>query len=518
MKKLAIFASLLILLSGTAFCAEKVFRFNNGAEPETIDPALMTGSPEITLAEAMFEGLLGYTPGTLDPEPGVAEKWEISEDGLTYTFHLRDAKWSNGQPITAEDFIYSWRRALDPKTAAEYAYQLWYIKNAAAFTKGELKDFEQVGVKAPDPKTIVVTLENPTAFFLELVAFPTYFPVNKACVEKFGNRWTRPENIVTNGPFVMKEWRAQDKIVFERNPKYWDAKTVKLDKIVAYAIVDDNTALRRYQTGELDWLRSLPEVQTAKLKDDPEFHKIVSLGTHFYRLNCKKKPFDDPRVRQAFAMAIDRDRICKFVLHGQWDPAETFVPPMKGYTSPAGLKYDPKKAAALLAEAGYPGGKGFPRVTLVFNTLKRHEQVAIAAQDMWKKTLGVDVNLVNQEWKVYLKTINDLDYDIGRSAWIGDYSDPNTFVDMFVTDGGNNRTGWSNKEYDALVAEAAKTADKAKRLKMLEQAESILLKEAPILPIYFDMNLGLVRKTVLGFKDNARNRHPFKHLDMKVEK
>ena len=476
----------------------------------------MTGVPEHTLAMALFEGLVTYHPETLAPEPGVAESWDISEDGLTYTFHLRQSAWSNGDPLVADDFLYSWRRVLEPETAAEYAYQLWYIKNAKAYTEGTLKDFSQVGVRVVDPHTFEVTLEQPTAYFLGLVAFETFMPVPKRCIERYGNRWTRPENIVSNGPFVLREWKPQARIVMQKNPFYWDAAAVRLDTIVAMPIANEETALLLYKTGGLDWLNSLPATLIPQLKKHPDYHKAPYLGTYFYRFNCTRKPFDDPRVRKAFDLALDKVKLCWFVLHGEYGPATSFVPPMlPPYESPEGLAYDPKRAAELLAEAGYPGGRGFPRVTLIYNTSKRHEDIAVVAQEMWREALGVDINLVNQEWKVYLQTTNRLDYDIARAAWIGDYMDPNTFLDMFVTNGGNNRTGWSNKRYDELIRTAAKTLDPARRNALLKDAEDILVnQELPIMPVFFYANLSLRRPGIKGFYENARDLHPFKYIDL----
>jgi len=495
---------------------QKTFTFNNGTEPETLDPALMTGVPEHRIAIALFEGLVTYHPETLAPAPGVAESWDISEDGLTYTFHLRESTWSNGVPITADDFLYSWRRALEPETAAEYAYQLWYIKNARAYTEGKLADFSQVGVRVTDPHTLEVTLEQPTPYFLGLVAFETFMPVPAECIEQHGNRWTRPGNIVSNGPFVLTEWKPQAKIVMRKNPRYWDAAAVRLDAIVALPIANEDTALSLYKTGGLDWLDSLPAPLIPQLKKHPDYHKAPYLGIYFYRFNCTRKPFDDPRVRRAFNLALDKAKLCRFVLHGEYEPATVFVPPMlPPYESPEGLAYDPDRAAELLAEAGYPGGRGFPRITLVYNTSKRHEDIAVVAQEMWKEALGVDINLVNQEWKVYLQTTNRLDYDIARASWIGDYTDPNTFLDMFVTGGGNNRTGWSNERYDELIRAAAETLDPARRNDLLKEAEDILVnQELPIMPVFFYANLSLLRPRVKGFHQNARNLHPFKNLDV----
>ena len=499
--------------------AGDVFNFNNGAEPQTLDPALMTGVPEHNLAMSLFEGLVTYHPKTLLPEPGVAESWKVSEDGLTYTFKLRKSVWSNGDPLTSADFVYAWRRVLDPNTAAEYAYQLWHIENARAFTEGKLADFAKVGIRAPDAYTLEVTLEHPTAYFLGLLAFETFMPVHQGCVEKHGDRWTRPENIVSNGPFVLDKWRPQDRIIMKKNPRYWDAKNVKLDGVAAFAITDQNAALRRYKTGELHWLSSLPLPLIPSLKSQPDYRKTPYLGTYFYRFNCTRKPFDDPLVRKAFNLALDKTELCTYTLHDQYQPATSFVPPMiPPYESPEGPAHDPKRAAELLAEAGYPGGRGFPPVTLLYNTSKQHEQIAVVARHMWQKNLGVTVNLVNQEWKVYLNTLNKIDYDIARSAWIGDYMDPNTFLDMFVTGGGNNRTGWSTKQYDKLIAAAAAEPDTTKRLGLFREAEDLLIdREMPIMPVYFYSNLSLRTPSVKGFHGNPRDLHPCKYIFLAPE-
>ena len=258
--------------------APKMFAFNNGAEPETLDPALMTGVPEHNLAMSLFEGLVTYHPKTLLPAPGVARSWKISKDKRTYTFRLRESAWSNGDPVTSNDFVYAWRRVLEPATAAEYAYQLWYIKNARAYTRGKLKDFSKVGVRAPDAQTLEVTLEHPTAFFLGLLAFETFMPVHRGCVEKHGERWTRPGNIVSNGAFVLDKWLPQDRVVMKKNRRYWDAKRVQLDGVVAYAIADQNTALLRYRTGELHWIDSLPVPLIPKLMKRPAYRTAPYLG------------------------------------------------------------------------------------------------------------------------------------------------------------------------------------------------------------------------------------------------
>jgi oligopeptide transport system substrate-binding protein len=511
---LVVIAAIGLYLLSASYEKQTGFTFNNGAEPETLDPALMVGVPEHTLAMALFEGLVTYHPKTLQPVPGVAERWDISDDGRTYTFHLRKCRWSNGDPVTAQDFLYAWRRVLEPDTAAEYAYQLWYIRNARAYTEGRLDGVSQVGIRAPGPRTLVVSLEQPTAYFLELLAFETFMPVHRRCLETHGARWTRPEHIVGNGPFVLHTWQPHQKIVMVKNPRYWDAANVHLNRIAAYPIENENTALLRYETGELLWISSLPGPLIPELKKRPDYHKAPYFGTYFYRFNCTRPPFDDPRVRKAFNLALNKDTICTYVLHDEYEPATTFVPPMvPPYESPEGMPFDPKRAAALLAEAGYPAGKGFPRVTLIYNTSKRHEQIAEIAQNMWREHLGVEVALLNQEWKTYLTTMQNLEYDLMRSAWIGDYLDPNTFLDMFVSGGGNNRTGWSSAEYDDLIARAARTADPAERLRTLRQAENILInRDMPIMPVYFYSNLSLRHPSVRGFYTNPRDLHPFKSI------
>lgn len=342
----------------------QIFKFNNGAEPETVDPALMTGSTEFNIAMQIFEGLVVNNPDTLEPMPAMAKSWDINSDGSVYTFHLRDdARWTNGRPVTAEDFRYSWLRALDPKTASDYAYQLYYIKNGKDFNAGKIKDPNQVGLKVIDPLTFEVTLESPTLFFLDLAAFHTLLPVNKECVERFGDKWTRPENIVTNGAFELAEWKPKDRIVMIKSPGYYDAAAVRLTKIIAFALEDNITGMRMFETGETDWMRTVPAPQIDQWINRPETHITPFLTTYYYRFNVTKPPFNDKRVRMAFNLATDKDAICKYILKAGQAPATHFVPPgMPGYTSPKGrdwsvekgaYAYDPEKARALLQEAGY---------------------------------------------------------------------------------------------------------------------------------------------------------------------
>lgn len=488
----------------------ELFVFNNGAEPQTLDPALMTGVPEITLAEALFEGLTSYHPRTLEPQPGVAQSWEVSKDGLTYIFHLREAKWSDSSPCTAYDFVYAWERVLNPETAAPYAYQLFYIKNARQYNSGKLKDFSLVGVKAVDGRTLRVELQSPTPFFLDLTSFATLYPVQRRCVELYGDRWTRPRNIVSNGAYVLKEWRQNRYILLERNPYYWDE--AKTPAVMVLAIQNSDTALKMYITGEIDYIRSVPTLKVPLLQGRPDYHSSPYLGTYFLRINVTRKALSKKRVRKALALSIDRTRICRNILRGGQTPADSFTPPgIPGYDPPSTTLYNPELARKLLVEAGYPGGKGFPPIKLLFNTSETHRQIAVEVQQMWKRHLGIDIELLNQEWKVYLKTVDLLNYDVARSGWIGDYTDPNTFLDLFVTGCGNNRTGWSNAQYDRHIHLASITRGK-ERMEHFRKAEEILLDELPIIPIYFYVNVYLVRPEVKGLYDNIRDVHPLKYI------
>ena len=496
----------------------QVLLFNNGSEPKTLDPALMTGVPEHTVALALFEGLTTLHPKTLQPVPGVAERWETSPDGRTYTFHLRQTAWSNGAPLTAHDFVYAWRRALEARTAAEYAYMLFCIDGARAFNEGKAAA-EDVAVRALDARTLEVRLEHPVAYFLELTAFATYSPLHAPCIAEHGDRWTRPEHIVTNGPFTLAEWSQQQVIVARKNPRYWDAARVRLAEVHILPIDDAETALKKYLNGEIHWTRDIPAQKVPAVAHLDGFRYAPELGTYFYRFNVTRRPLDDVRVRKALALAIDRESIVRYLLRGGQRPARSFVPPiLPPYEPVDGPRHNPERARKLLADAGFPDGRGFPKLRLLYNTSETHKLIAEAVQHLWWTHLGVRIELLNQEWKVYLDSVSRLQYDIARSAWIGDYGDPNTFLDMFVTGGGNNRTGWSHARYDELIRMAAREVDSARRVALLQEAEGLLVRdEMPIVPIYFYVNTVLVRPTVLGVWDNARNVHPFQYVAIAAE-
>lgn len=492
----------------------QVLVYNNGVEPQTLDPTTMTGLPEITLAMALFEGLTSLHPKTLQPVPGLAERWDISPDGLTYRFRLRPSLWSDGRPLTAHDFVYSWRRALDPKTAAQYAQLLYPIAGARAFNEGKTQDAATVAVKALDDATLEVRLEHPLPYFLELTAFGTYYPIPREAVEKHGERWTRPANLVSNGPFALAEWRPHDLIRLTKSPRFWNASRVLLQEIQVLAIDDSETALKKFLNGEVDWVRDIPAAKVAQASRLPGFRYCPQLGTYFFRCNVTRKPLDDPRVRKALALAVDKEAITRYLLRAGQRPARGLVPPvLPGYRPAEGPGYDPAEARRLLAEAGFAGGRGFPRLIFLYNTSEAHQQIAEAVQYMWLRELGIRITLLNQEWKVYLDSIANLDYDLARGSWIADYADPTTFLDCFLTGNGNNRTGWSHRPYDELLARAAAGANSLERLTLLRNAEQILVsQELPIIPLYFFASAYLVRPTVRGVEDNFRNFHPFQYI------
>ena len=492
--------------------------FINGAEPETLDPALITGQPEGRVVNALFEGLLRFDRHGRST-PGAAASWEISPDHLTYTFHLRpDAKWSDGQPVTARDFVESWRRTLDPVTASAYSYQLFGVKGAEEFATGKEKDFAKVGVEATNPLTLKVTLARPTPYFLDLCAFPTLYPVRVDLIARYGDDWVKPSRLVGNGGFVLEDWRINDSIRLKKNPLYWDAPHVQLRSVNVLPISKANVAYNFYAAGQADLIMDkglAPPSLLDALKPRPDFHAAPFLGTFFLRFNCAKGPFTDSRVRKAFSMAIDRKRITDKITRAGESSALSFVPPgIPGYSAPSGLTENSTAAARLLAEAGYPGGKGFPLTTYLYSEGELNEGVAIELQSMWKEALGVSIQLARQEWKVYLNSLGSLDFGIARSSWVGDYPDPNTFLDLFLSESGNNRTGWRSPRYDDLIHQAASETDPEIRFSILKKAEEYLIREGvPIAPLFFYVGIQLYDPNrVGGIEANVLDEHPLREI------
>jgi len=496
-----------------------------GPEVATLDPAKMTALQDGRVAAALFEGLTVIDPRDLKPRPGVAERWEVSPDGLTYTFHLRaDAKWSDGKPVTGADLAWSWRRVLDPATAAEYAYMLYPIRGAQAYydemqKTGGKGDWSKVGVRVEDPRRLVVQLEQPCAYFLDLTAFSTYLPVRADGIERHGERWTFPPDLISNGPYRLAEWRFRSRMRWEKNPHYWNAAAVPLERIELRAFEDSNTALQAYETEAVDLTAAVPGLAIEPLLEERNAGKrsdvlyAVNFGTYFYRFNCTKPPLTDARVRRALALAIDRQAIIERAARGGQQPAFVLVPPgVAGYVSPPGFVEDVEAAKRLLAEAGYPGGRGLPELAVLINKSVDHVRVAEMLQQQWRDRLGIRVRIEQVEWKVFLDTVQRLEYQVARGSWYGDYIDPNTFLDMFVTGGGNNQTGWSSAAYDALIARAARETDPKARLRIFAEAETILLREAPIFPIYVYTTTMLARPGLAGVEANLMNRIDFAAL------
>ncbi|MBI3416418.1 MAG: peptide ABC transporter substrate-binding protein [Verrucomicrobia bacterium] len=490
----------------------------NGPEPESLDPAIQTGQADGRVVGSLFEGLTRYNSVTANPEPGLAERWEISPDNRTYTFFLRtNAAWSTGEPITADDVVYSWLRLLKPETGCEYVGLLFYIKNAEAFNSHSTSDPTRVGVRALDARILRVELEGPTAFFLDLCATPTLAVVPRATIEKFGDRWLMVWPLPVSGAYQLESWRLNDKIRLRKNPRYWDAANTQSEVVDLLPCTLASTALNLYQTGAADivWDKELVpnELLDVVLKRS-DFHAFNYLGTYFFRFNVTRKPFDDPRVRKALALAINKRRLVeKFARAGE-SVADHYVPDGTGdYHAPAGLGYDPAEARRLLAEAGFPGGKNFPPFHYLYNANgKIHEQIALELKEMWKQELGLNLDLRKLEWKVYLTTQSKTDFDLCRSSWIGDYNDPNTFLDMFMGNNGNNRTGWKNARYDQFVREGNQQADPVAREKLLRTAEQILVKEElPIVPLYFYAGCNYWDPgKIQGISNNIRDEHPIR--------
>jgi len=501
----------------------QVLHLGNGTEPQDLDPHIVTGVTEHNIISALLEGLVSENPETLAPVPGMADSWAISADGRTYTFFIRqNAQWSNGSPVTAEDFVWSWQRLLSPALAAEYAYQLFPIKNARAFNQGEITDFSQVGVTALDEKLLEVSLENPTPYFLSLLAHYSTFAVHPATILKHGamdergTKWTRPDNYVGNGPFQLKSWRLNYLIEVEKNPYYWDAETVRLSAIRFYPIDNAQTEERMFRTGAIHGTSTTPsdKILTYQTESPERISISPYLGTYFYRFNVTRPPLNDSRVRTAFSLAIDRQAIIDAVTKGGQLPAFSFTPPnTQGYFPPTSpINHDIERARQLMTEAGFKDGAGFPELELLYNTSDGHRRIAEAIQQMWKTNLGINVRLANTDWKVYLARTNGLDYDISRAGWIGDYPDPNTFLDMMISGGGNNRTGWNNPDYDQLIAKAATLADQHERFQTFQQAEQILDREAPLMPIYTYTRVALQDPSVQNWFSNILDHHPYKYV------
>jgi oligopeptide transport system substrate-binding protein len=507
----------------------QILHIANSDEPRELDPQLSTGSVEHNIHIALSEGLTRKHPKTLKIQPGLAESWRIEEDGKRYIFKLRrNARWSNGDPITAHDFRWSWQRSLMPNFASEWAYMKYFIVNAEAYNTGELNDFSEVGVRALSDYELQVDLVYPTDFFLQLLDHPSYFPVHQATILAHGDmdqaisQWTRPENWVGNGPFKLTKWQINQEIVVEKNPNYWDASNIKLNGIHFYPITDQQAEVRAFRAGQIHLTYS-PQMAIEKVAYYQEHHPDLlrvtpTYASYHYEFNVTKPPFDNKLVRQAFALAVDRQTLVERVTKAGERPSYSLIPhDPEGYSPKTLFHYDPDKAKQLLADAGYPNGEGFPEVELLYNTQDNHRKIALALQQMLANNLGVKITLQNQEWKVYLNTKKNLEHQIARGGWIADYLDPSNFLDILGSESGNNDTGWKNAAYDKILRDIMQTRSTEERYALFEQANAMLAEEMPVLPVFLYSDLNLVAKEVKGWHDNVMHYHPYNNVYLEAQ-
>jgi oligopeptide transport system substrate-binding protein len=478
----------LLLLQGCqkgAGSGPKPMVIANSSEPASLDPQLITGLPEIRIVGTLFEGLT--VRGLNDPavRPGASRAWEISPDSRTYTFHLRPNSWSDGSPLTARDFVRSWRRFADPVTGSQYSSLLKIIHNGNPIREKKLPP-DSLGVFASDDTTFVVRLDNPVPYFLDLCAFEPFAPVPVDTIAKYGEKWTQPGHLVGNGPFVMKVWKHNVEIDLEKNPKYWDSAHVQQQATIIRPVEDQMTAYNMFMNKEVDWIYSVPPSKLEAAKTMPEFFTHPVFGTYYYIVNCKSPGYDSRDLRRALSYAIDREQIVKRVMKGLSIQAHGLVPPTPSYPGVSRELFNPAMAKEYLAKAGYSAGKQPPKLQILYNTADVHRDIAQVVQRMWKENLGLDAELVNYEWKVYLDNTKNLNYaSVARASWFGDFPDPISFLELYTSDNGNNRTGYRNPAYDSLVNASFTIADPALRLENLRAAENMLMDDLPIIPIYY---------------------------------
>ena len=514
-----ILISLFASLGCSGKSGPKYLRYSVGTEPETLDPRKSTGIPEATVEAQLFEGLT-----TLDaknnPIPAMAEKWEITPDGLKYKFFLRPGiKWSNGDPVTAYDFEYAWKTALSPDFGSKYAYQLFYVKNGEAYNK-QLTTADQVGVKALDDRTLEVVLEKPTAYFLSLTAFHTLYPVPRRIVEANPKWAADPKTLIGNGPFNITTWVHNSRIELVKNDQYWDAVKVKMPRIDFILTESASTEIAMFDNNQIDMGDNAPPAEYPRLKKENKLQISPFLGTYFFAFNVTRAPFDNVKVRKALSLAIDRQAIISNVTKGEQKPALAWVPTGLADATPTadfrdvGGDYlkdgDIETAKKLLAEAGYPDGRGLPPIELIYNTNDVHKSIAEAVQEMWRKNLGVQITLANQEWKVFINNRSNGSFQIARHGWIGDYADPMTFIDMFDSSGGNNDAHYKNPQYDNLVRLAKSTPNQEIRMKAMHEAEKMLMEDAVIAPVYFYTRIVMAKPNVKGYQRSVLGHVYFK--------
>ncbi len=501
---------------------EQMLLVGNGAEPSNLDPHTITGIPERDIIITLFEGLTRLDPDTLEPRPGAAEKWEISPDGLRYVLTLREGlRWSDGRAITAHDFIASFRRLLTPRLGSDNADDMYPVVGAEDFHKGVTTDFSTVGLKALDDRTLEVRLVHPAAFLLRSMSGRTWYPVPLHVMERLGdpldraNPWTRAGNLVGNGPFVLHAWEPNRHVEVRRSPTYWNRDAVRLNAVRFIPLENESAEEAAFRAGQLHVTGKVPLARLDSYRREaPERLRIAPYsGVYYYSFNVNREPFTDVRVRQALAMAVDRESIVRNVTRAGETPAYHFtIEGIDGYVSEARTRMDFDEARRLLAEAGYPGGRGFPPVTLLYNTAENHRVIAEVVQQKWRTELGIDVRLENQEWRVYLDNLQSGRYQIARAGLIMEPFDPSQFLKVFTKDSGFNRTGWTDAEYDRLYLEVMNTTDPARREQLLQRMERILTDAMPILPVYYYTRPYLLDPRVRGWADNLLGLAPLERV------
>jgi oligopeptide transport system substrate-binding protein len=505
---------------------EGILLLGNGTEPEDLDPHITTGMPEYRITAALFEGLTSYAAKDLAIEGGVAARWEISDDGLVYTFHLRpEARWSNGDPVTAHDFAYGWRRVLSPALGNRYTYLYDPVRGATAFHAGQIP-WEDVGIKALDDHTFRVGLDHPVPYLLGLLTHNTFYPVHRATIERHGRMdqrgtpWTQPGNLVSNGPFQLHHWRNASLIEVRPNPHYWDRGAVKLNAIRVFPIESADTEERAFRNGQLHATNTIPRHLLPRLRERqaPELRLAPFLGVYYYEFNATRPPLDDPRVRRALSLAIDRTLLVERVTRGNEEPAYSFLHPgtLGGRPAPR-FQADIDEARRLLAEAGFPGGEGFPRLDILYNTLESHRILAEALQQMWRVNLGINLRLTNQEWQVYLRNRRAGQFDIARAGWVASYHDGTVFTNLMMSDSGNNNSGWSDPAYDAVAMQVRRETDPERRLALFHQLGAMLNEAMPVMPLYYYTSANLVDPRVRGWYDTLLDIHPLKSVHFATE-
>ncbi|MCA9484402.1 MAG: peptide ABC transporter substrate-binding protein [Nitrospina sp.] len=491
----------------------KTLRIALRSEPPTLDPSLATDTISFDLLTNLMEGLTQYD-ANLQPIPAVAERWEFSEGGRVIRFFIRDnAAWSDGKPVTAHDFEYSWKRLLNPATAAEYAYFLFDIENAYEYNSGTIQDPAQVGVRAESDRVLYVRLKRPVIYFPSIATFMVTAPLRKDVIEQYGDRWTDPAHIVTNGAFTLKEWRHEYKLLLEANPLHFEGRPA-IDQVRVYLVRDAATELTLYETGELD-VTGLPPVAIPEFRNHAEFRNRPLLRGYYYGFNVEKAPFDKPLVRRALAHAVDRSRF-PVILKGEEVPTASWIPKgMFAYNPDIGPRFDPEHARRLLSEAGYPQGRGFPAFSIHYNTDPTNQLIAQYVQAQWRQHLGLDVTLEEMEWKVFLKRLQVDPPPVYRLGWGADFPDPDNFMNLFTSTSGNNHSRWGNPRYDRLIADAAAEADPQKRQGLYDQAQRLLTEEdVPIISMFVTTKSMLVAPRVRGFHLNAMELMYLKKVEL----